>query len=643
MKGLFTPAMVTMGRLSYRKKMILVAAMFLVPIGLLGYFLVTETNSIIDFAARERLGVAYNKPLFNVLAEVAGRRGAQRGNGSSVKDVDTVDSRLGKELHVAETWNAVKPHIDRAPSEAVVALLALIVQVADNSNLTLDPDITSYYAMDTTTTKIPGLIDGISQAEGLALKILANGKMTADDKTALTIIVGQIKSLQEGMVKNLETAYKETPGLMERTGKPSEEASAGAQAFVALLTDTFLKNDSLPVSTAEVSKRSETAMKAAVACYNVVADELDSWLVKRITRLAGKRNLMLAISAAVLLLGGYLFVGFYLSVVRSVALLKVAARKMADGDLTVQVTTGGNDEIEEIARDFNAMTVSLGGILENVAATADRVAHAAHQAVATSEHLADGAAAAANRVDNVASAAEEMSATSAEIARNCVQAADNSDKTGIAAADNTRLLQEIVTIMATISSSVKDSAVTIERLGAQSDQIGAIAGTIDEIADQTNLLALNAAIEAARAGDQGRGFAVVADQVRSLAERTSKATQEITAMIKGIQTETANAVHVMQSGVAEVDRGASSTSQSGAVVQVMIARIDEVTSEINQIATAATQQTATAESISGDIVQVAQIVQGAAQDAQETAGEAAALLSHAEELKTMMGRFKISA
>lgn len=643
MQGLFTPATVIMGRLSYRKKMLLAVSLFLVPVGLLGYFLVNETGSFIDFGAKERLGVAYNRPLFTLLAQVTARQGGTIVASDRIKEIATVDARLGSELQVGEGWNALKRKLAGEPSAAVSDILTLIVQVADNSNLTLDPDITSYYAMDTTATKLPGLVAAIAQAETLALKILAKGAMSTDEKTELTIIVGQITSLQEGMLKNLATAYKETPRLQERTGKPSEEAAAGAQALVALLTAQFLKADSLTVDAAEIGTRSGSARQAAVACYQVVADELDAWLVKRIDKLAGKRNFMLAVSAGALLLGGYLFCGFYFSVARSVAVLKDAARQIAAGDLTVQATTGGNDEIEEIARVFNAMTASLAGILENVATTADRVAHAAQQAVATSEHLAHGAAEAASRVDNVASAAEEMSATSAEIARNCVQAADNSDKTGIAAADNTRLLQEIVAIMATISTSVKDSAITIERLGAQSDQIGAIAGTIDEIADQTNLLALNAAIEAARAGDQGRGFAVVADQVRRLAERTSTATQEITAMIKGIQAETANAVNVMQSGVAEVDRGGNSTSQSGAVVQVMIARIDEVTSEINQIATAATQQTATAESISGDIVQVAQIVQGAARDAQETAGEAATLLSQAEELKAMMERFKISA
>jgi len=180
----------------------------------------------------------------------------------------------------------------------------------------------------------------------------------------------------------------------------------------------------------------------------------------------------------------------------------------------------------------------------------------------------------------------------------------------------------------------------IESLGAKSDQIGEIVGTIEDIADQTNLLALNAAIEAARAGEQGRGFAVVADEVRALAERTTHATKEIGAMIKAIQKETQTAVRVMGEGVAEVDRGAGEAARSGEALQGILQQIGEVTQQIHQIATAAEEQTATTSEISTNIHQITDAFVKAAQTAHQTSVEADNLNKLSGSLQDTVRRFK---
>lgn len=130
-------------------------------------------------------------------------------------------------------------------------------------------------------------------------------------------------------------------------------------------------------------------------------------------------------------------------------------------------------------------------------------------------------------------------------------AAEGAQRASQTASDGAVIVERTVSVMGQIAAKVQHSAKTVENLGARSDQIGAIIGTIEDIADQTNLLALNAAIEAARAGEQGRGFAVVADEVRALAERTTRATKEIGEMIKAIQKETKEAVVAMEQGVSQ--------------------------------------------------------------------------------------------
>jgi methyl-accepting chemotaxis protein len=195
--------------------------------------------------------------------------------------------------------------------------------------------------------------------------------------------------------------------------------------------------------------------------------------------------------------------------------------------------------------------------------------------------------------------------------------------------------------MSLIAEKVQESARTVDGLGARSDQIGAIIGTIEDIADQTNLLALNAAIEAARAGEQGRGFAVVADEVRALAERTTRATKEIDGMIKAIQSETRGAVAAMEQGVYQVEAGTMEAAKSGDALRDILRQVNDVASQVHQIATAAEEQTATTREISNNMQQITHVVQDTASGAHQSATAACQLQGNAEELQRLVRQFKL--
>ena len=209
------------------------------------------------------------------------------------------------------------------------------------------------------------------------------------------------------------------------------------------------------------------------------------------------------------------------------------------------------------------------------------------------------------------------------------------------ASDGAIIVERTVAVMGQIAVKVQESAKTVESLGARSEQIGAIIGTIEDIADQTNLLALNAAIEAARAGEQGRGFAVVADEVRALAERTTRATKEIGEMIKTIQRETRGAVVAMEEGVCQVEAGTEEAAKSGQALQEILSQINDVATQVNQIATAAEEQTATTSEISSNIHQITEVVQQTSQEAHESAIAAAKLNENAVELQRLVRQFKL--
>ena len=234
-----------------------------------------------------------------------------------------------------------------------------------------------------------------------------------------------------------------------------------------------------------------------------------------------------------------------------------------------------------------------------------------------------------------------MSATSGDIAQNCQMAADGAKRASQSAQNGTVVVDATIAVMGQIADKVQESAKTVERLGIRSEQIGAIIGTIEDIADQTNLLALNAAIEAARAGEQGRGFAVVADEVRALAERTTRATREIGEMIKAIQSETKGAVAAMEQGVQQVESGTIEASKSGAALREILEQINDVAMQVNQIATAAEEQTATTSEISSNMQQITEVVRRTSNGAHESAAAAAQLSGNAEELHRLVRQFKL--
>ena len=234
-----------------------------------------------------------------------------------------------------------------------------------------------------------------------------------------------------------------------------------------------------------------------------------------------------------------------------------------------------------------------------------------------------------------------MSATILETSKNggtASEAAANASKT---AAGGGTVVTETIQGMQKIAEVVRQSADSISKLAKSADQIGEITKVIDDIADQTNLLALNAAIEAARAGEQGRGFAVVADEVRKLAERSGKATGEITDMVKGIQAETIDAVKSMESGIQQVDIGRQLADKAGNSLSEIVTVSQRVMDMIGQVAAAAEEQSAAAEEISKNVDHISTITRENSQGAEQSAAAAEELNRQAEGLQAMVARFKL--
>lgn len=364
---------------------------------------------------------------------------------------------------------------------------------------------------------------------------------------------------------------------------------------------------------------------------------------------ARKLGLMIGATGVLFLLlmlaGMHLF--FKRTIIRNIVEFQRTVEELVEeircgrGDLTRTIAVTSDDEIGDLAASYNHLTAVIRDLIARMAGDAEQLAEAADHLTATSEIMAAGGKQAVEQTTAIATASQEMAATSCVIAENCVSTATQSQTASDSASVGARTVSGTVALMAVISDKVKETAATIGKLDSKSEQIGEIVGTIEDIADQTNLLALNAAIEAARAGDQGRGFAVVADEVRALAERTTRATQQIGSMIKAIQSDIRAAVTTMEAGVSEVAEGSVEAGRSGAALQAILEQIDAVASNVNQIATAAEQQNATTTEISRSILRLTEVVEEAAEGADKTAQTASRFTALADDMRNLVGQFTV--
>ncbi|MBF0560188.1 MAG: CZB domain-containing protein, partial [Nitrospirae bacterium] len=336
----------------------------------------------------------------------------------------------------------------------------------------------------------------------------------------------------------------------------------------------------------------------------------------------------------------YIWIASRKQVVKPLSALKDHVNSVADGDLRVTVDCDSSNEVGELSHSMSKMIDSFSNAINDIIVSAGHVVSTVDMLRVRAEKTADGAKTQSGQAQQIAAAAEEMSQTIIDIARNASVASETSAEAMHTAESGKEVADGAVTTVNKVYTSTVELSTMVEKLNARVGEIGGIVTVIKDIADQTNLLALNAAIEAARAGEQGRGFAVVADEVRKLAERTIKATTEISEKIGAVQDESHQTANSMNEAATEVTNATEYIRKVGDSLIHIVDSVQNVRTQITQIATAVDEQSAASEEVASNIEKTSGISKDMEGLSGEVMHEVNVLVKIAEELRNATAIFK---
>jgi methyl-accepting chemotaxis protein len=310
-------------------------------------------------------------------------------------------------------------------------------------------------------------------------------------------------------------------------------------------------------------------------------------------------------------------------------------------DLTHRIKEGSRDEVGQTTDAFNRLMADLQKALGDILLNVNQVLDAAQKLSSTSDQVAVSSAQQSEETTAMAATVEELTVSINQVSESAHAAQQICIKNGDLSSQGGTIIHNAAAEMVEIADTVRQTSEIIEKLGQQSNQISSVVQVIKEVADQTNLLALNAAIEAARAGEQGRGFAVVADEVRKLAERTTRATGEISGMIGAIQESTRQAVASMGSAVIKVNGGVLLAQKAGDSINQIKDGSAQVSNVVDGISSALVEQNIASTNIATNVEKVAQMSDKNRTSTGETASAANQMKQVADTMRLAVSQFKI--
>ena len=682
-----------------------VGVVYVTPSAALLAALVQLRSTAVEVAAGNAPASALDAPRQAVRAAIA-RVDAASGAAKSLA-LTSEWAGLRREISAALSTTPTSPQATfNTYDQLATDTQTQITDIANNSKLILDPVLDSYYVMDAVVNQLTAVDNEAGRGADIQRVIAITGKsQDLTQRVNLSVLSGALQNNLTLAGSDLQTAYPATADASIK--KVLGPLIADLNGRMATVTANLAAAASTgAIDPAAASAYARRASAAAVAADQAGIPKLDGLLAARISSLQASERRVMIVAAIAVLIALYLFAGFFLSFRGALAQIIQRLRALRDGCVSelaqgLTTTAEGNltnriavdvPEAESLTHDelsqvvtavneirgdmllsvdaYNTMRDQVAGMVRAISTTSESLSASSQQMAATSEEVGRAIGEIAESVGSVATGAEQQ-VHSVEDVRKMTESVTLASQSSVARAQETaRAAHEarttaeqgaaaVVTAseaMRTVRATSEQVAAAISDLGAKSEQIGGIVGTITGIAEQTNLLALNAAIEAARAGEQGRGFAVVAEEVRKLAEESQHAAASISDLISEIQNETGRAVEVVETGARQTEAGVSTVEdareafdQIAASVKDMTTRIEAIVESAEQIAEhservheAVETVASVAEQSSAATEQVSAATEQTTASTHETAASAQEVAKTAEELQNLVGHFTLS-
>ncbi|MEK8052333.1 methyl-accepting chemotaxis protein [Ideonella sp. DXS22W] len=634
------PGVRLLRRLRFPAKAALITLCFLLPIAVLSTLLASNMATEIEFARKERLGVAVMHRVAPLLQGVLATRNATRallGGHDAAADyqrarqaTDVALQALQQHLRtegddlgllptvdeLARAWQATATSRQGVDGQGrtvfgpvSAALVTLIQRVGDDSNLVLDPDVDSFYTINALVLTLPRLAEDLGQVWGWGSFAAANGgfgSVTHENRYIGWVASANVYARDLGA--HLQHVVKANPAL---AGQLDMAPLAAAQAFVTAAQQLGRERSASAAQTHYDAGRQ--ALGQLFTLYERGLPALDGLLAERIARLERQRLLSFGAVLVGLLLAAYAMGSFYRVMARGVQALTGQIHAVRDGRLGQPAHVVGSDEIAEVMLALEDMRQGLCGIVVGVR-------DAAQALLANAEQVSQGAGDLSARTEANAAALEETAASMEQIAATVKQSAE-------ASRDAARLAVDNAATAGAGGAMVSEVVSTMDAVRASSGRIADIVGVIDGLAFRTNILALNAAVEAARAGEQGKGFAVVATEVRALAQRSALAAREIRDLIGGSVDTVAQCTERVQA--------------AGSTMAQVVRNADRIKQLLAEISGGAAEQSAGVAHIGSALQELDGSTQRNARLVHDTAATASAMRSQAQSLSAGVARFRV--